>query len=105
MNYYSLHTLLFIMFICFSCTNETVEQYAPTPLALKTPKLFSENIIAPVIPSNNPQTVEGVRLGKKLFFDPILSGNNTKLVPVATPQKMHLQIPQGLAMVSMAVWV
>ncbi|GAL69648.1 cytochrome-c peroxidase [Jejuia pallidilutea] len=78
MNYYSLHTLLFIMFICFSCTNETVEQYAPTPLALKTPKLFSENIIAPVIPSNNPQTVEGVRLGKKLFFDPILSGNNTQ---------------------------
>lgn len=29
------------------------------------------------IPANNPMTVEGVALGKKLFFDPILSANNT----------------------------
>ena len=28
------------------------------------------------IPSNNPMTVEGVALGKKLFYDKILSGNN-----------------------------
>lgn len=29
------------------------------------------------IPANNPTTVEGVALGRKLFYDPILSGNNT----------------------------
>ena len=29
------------------------------------------------IPANNPMTVEGVALGRKLFFDPILSGDNT----------------------------
>jgi cytochrome c peroxidase len=29
------------------------------------------------IPADNPMTVEGVALGKMLFFDPILSGDNT----------------------------
>jgi cytochrome c peroxidase len=28
-------------------------------------------------PANNPLTVEGIALGKKLFYDPILSGDNT----------------------------
>lgn len=30
------------------------------------------------IPPSNPMTVEGVNLGKKLFYDPILSGDNTQ---------------------------
>ena len=30
-----------------------------------------------IIPLDNPMTREGVKLGKKLFYDPILSGNNT----------------------------
>ena len=30
------------------------------------------------IPENNPMTVEGVELGRRLFFDPILSANNTQ---------------------------
>jgi cytochrome c peroxidase len=30
------------------------------------------------IPADNPMTVEGVALGKMLFFDPILSGDNTQ---------------------------
>jgi len=30
------------------------------------------------IPKDNPMTVEGVALGKMLFFDPILSGDNTQ---------------------------
>ncbi len=29
------------------------------------------------IPSNNPITVQGVRLGRRLFYDPILSGDST----------------------------
>ena len=29
------------------------------------------------IPQDNPMTVEGVALGKRLFHDPILSANNT----------------------------
>ncbi|AOW22101.1 cytochrome-c peroxidase [Urechidicola croceus] len=57
---------------------ETYVPYTPTELPLEIPKLFSDNLIQPVIPFNNPQTVEGVALGRKLFFDPILSANGTQ---------------------------
>lgn len=60
-----------------ACSNENLEQYEPTASNLDIPKIFSDNIIPPVIPNDNLQTIEGVALGKKLFFDPILSGNNT----------------------------
>lgn len=50
----------------------------PTLMPLEIPDIFSDNILDPVIPIDNPQTVEGVALGKKLFFDPILSGDNTQ---------------------------
>jgi len=58
-------------------SNPEEEGYEPTPLDLKVPVLFQQTISSPVIPEDNPQTVEGVALGKKLFFDPILSGDNT----------------------------
>ncbi len=66
------------MVLCFSCENESVEHYAATPSPLDIPKIFEDNILAPVIPIGNPQTIEGIALGKKLFFDPILSSNNTQ---------------------------
>ena len=31
-----------------------------------------------IIPADNPMTVEGVTLGRKLFYDNILSANNTQ---------------------------
>nr|WP_298494481.1 cytochrome c peroxidase [uncultured Algibacter sp.] len=64
--------------LCFSCENESVEQYVATPSPLNIPKLFEDNILAPIIPTDNPLTIEGIALGKKLFFDPILSSNNTQ---------------------------
>ena len=69
-----------LIFICYSCSNESVEvnDYIPTPSPLQIPQLFQNNILNPIIPTNNPQTVEGVALGKKLFFDPILSADNTQ---------------------------
>lgn len=75
--------LIITVFICgflslYSCDNENVQQYEPTPLSLDIPPLFDQNIISPVIPIDNALTVEGVALGKKLFFDPILSGDNTQ---------------------------
>ncbi|MEP3838831.1 MAG: cytochrome c peroxidase [Algibacter sp.] len=69
--------MLFLL-ICFACENESVEQYVAMPNPIDIPKLFEDNILAPLIPVDNPQTVEGIALGKKLFFDPILSGNNTQ---------------------------
>ena len=49
-----------------------------TPYTLEIPQLFLENILPPVIPENNPLSVEGIALGRKLFYDPILSGDGTQ---------------------------
>ncbi|WP_179344499.1 cytochrome-c peroxidase [Winogradskyella ursingii] len=63
--------------VAFGCSDEDVG-YEPTPLPLNIPQIFSDNIISPVIPTDNPLTVEGVALGKRLFFDTILSGDGTQ---------------------------
>lgn len=67
-------------FIITACSDETTNTYVPAPTLqpLDIPPFFEDNIIAPVIPFDNPQTVEGIALGKKLFFDPLLSANNTQ---------------------------
>jgi len=57
-----------------SCVYKTS---GPISAALQIPTLFAQTILAPLIPSNNPQTIEGVSLGRKLFFDPLLSGDGT----------------------------
>lgn len=67
-----------VIFICHSCSNENVETYVPTSSPLQIPPLFENNILNPITPTNNPQTEEGIALGKKLFFDPILSGDNSQ---------------------------
>jgi len=73
-----IHIGFILIIIVSSCSNESVETYTTTPSPLQIPKLFEDNILNPVIPNNNPQTVEGIALGKKLFFDPILSADNTQ---------------------------
>ena len=50
--------------------------YDPTPYQLQIPKAVGWTSFP--IPADNPMTVAGVELGKKLFFDPILSVNNTQ---------------------------
>jgi len=49
-----------------------------TPAPLLIPQIFLQNLAPPIIPTNNPQTVEGIALGRRLFFDPILSGDGTQ---------------------------
>ena len=65
--------------LIISCDDDSEDPYInkPTPSALQIPQLFQDLILDPVIPSNNPQTEEGIALGKKLFFDPILSDDNS----------------------------
>tara|TARA_R100001369_G_scaffold67014_1_gene94513 strand:- start:190 stop:1287 length:1098 start_codon:yes stop_codon:yes gene_type:complete len=86
LNYFKNIPALFIATICcltiISCAKDEggkpeEEGYQPTPLELKTPTMFKQILDSPIIPSDNPQTEEGVALGKKLFFDPILSGDKT----------------------------
>ncbi len=52
-------------------------EYA-TPYDLEIPPLFSQYLPNPIIPNNNPLTIEGIQLGRKLFYEPMLSGNNTQ---------------------------
>lgn len=50
------------------------DSYNPTPYELVIPQGFPDMII----PSDNPMTEEGVELGRMLFYDPILSADNTQ---------------------------
>ncbi|WP_373456515.1 cytochrome-c peroxidase [uncultured Tenacibaculum sp.] len=97
------YILVFIISFFISCSsdaNEEQETYTPVPISLNTPKLFSDKLIVPVIPSTNPTTKEGVRLGKKLFFDPILSlDNSTSCASCHDPKKSftdNLQFSGGV---------
>jgi len=51
-----------------------ITKKGPTAFNLNLPPSFPDM----PIPAYNPMTVEGVELGRKLFFDPLLSGNNTQ---------------------------
>ena len=51
-----------------------VPTYEPTALELEYPSHFP----APNLPETNPLTIEGVRLGRHLFYDDRLSGDNTQ---------------------------
>lgn len=61
-----------------NCASKEDEMYSPVPYKLEIPTLFANKLIAPIIPVDNPLTKEGVALGKKLFFDKILSGNEAQ---------------------------
>lgn len=73
-------TLLFVSAViislinpgCNTSSNEAVSLYT-APYTLEIPKGFPPPITKP----NNPLTVESVALGKKLFFDPLLSVDST----------------------------
>ena len=61
-----------LMLVLPSCKPEQ-NHYTPTPYAMEQPSYFpSKNNI----PDNNPMTEEGVALGRKLFYDPRLSGRD-----------------------------
>ena len=67
------------IFIFSSCKDEekgdlTHLPYAPTAYTIVKPDHFPEI----PIPMDNPMTEEGVQLGRKLFYDPILSADSTQ---------------------------
>lgn len=71
--------ILSVFISCSSGNNSNNDDlYQPTPATLAVPQLFEDLLIAPVIPNNNPLTEEGIALGKKLFFEKRLSGDNTQ---------------------------
>jgi len=66
-----------------SCRNErpTIHPQprpsGPTPYALDIPTWTIDTTYAPVWPADNPLTVEGVALGRKLFYEEALSRDGT----------------------------
>jgi len=70
---YVLISLLFLVFaVIIACKKDKVA-YEPTPYELEIPSHFPDM----PIPADNPMTVEGVELGRKLFYEKKLSGDNT----------------------------
>lgn len=78
----SLYTYLFIFFLSLlwgSCRYDVVEpsvdvSFSATPYELEIPPFFPPMDI----PESNPLTVEGVELGRYLFWEQQLSGDNTQ---------------------------
>ena len=92
LNKYFIHeaiviNVLFLFFGFSSCTHDADEYYNPTPYQIEVPKYFPTRMN---IPADNPMTVEGIELGRYLFYDGRLSGNTApdKMMSCGT---CHLQ--------------
>lgn len=65
------------VFLLSSCKKDPVSPYVDyqaTPTTINYPSNFPDM----VIPANNQPTIEGITLGRKLYYDKILSKNQTK---------------------------
>ena len=73
--------LSFLLFICVlhACKkdNNPSEVYTPVSYAIQVPDFVNVFAGAPVIPADNPTTVSGVSLGRKLFYETMLSNDLT----------------------------
>ncbi len=68
----------FVVAFVFAGCNQPDEPdvYVTTPYELNIPQGLPP--MDPFIPVDNPMTVEGVALGRKLFYDPLLSDDNSQ---------------------------
>ena len=74
MNYRLGYIILFFLFSCHKCDDcITMHKGDTTPVELEYPSSFPN----PNVPSWNPLTQEAIDLGRHLFYDPILSSDNT----------------------------
>ena len=72
--------LFLILFGVLSCKKDQVSiesVYNPTPFNLEIPSFATNYLGNPVIPENNPLTAEGIRLGRKLFYEKLLSDDES----------------------------
>ena len=72
---------VFVAAVIWSCSTDGVEEevvidtFQPTPYTIPEAKYFPTNLN---IPHDNPMTVEGVELGRYLFYDGRISGYSSK---------------------------
>ncbi len=89
MKQYLLLALIGLIFI--GCGPKEEPDIVPTPYTLTLPIGFPEMDI----PANNSLTIEGVELGKKLYYDPILDKNQARAC--ATCHLQEKSFSSGLA--------
>jgi len=71
--------LILFTILFFGCRkDQKPQEVVATSYVLKTPAILKQYLPNMIIPSDNLMTEEGVELGRKLFYDPILSGDNTQ---------------------------
>lgn len=78
---YGLALPAFVMLVIWSCSTDNSEDLPATSTFKTTPYIIPEAEYFPKnlnIPADNPMTVEGVELGRYLFYDGRLSGNTAK---------------------------
>lgn len=68
MNFQLIIRLVLLTILIASCKKDQVEEFNPTPYVVNLPAYFPDMLI----PADNPLTVEGVQLGRKLYYDQIL---------------------------------
>ena len=68
-----IHLAGFSILALTACRRGETEISRPTPVAWQDPPGFPQMLI----PKDNPLTLEGIALGRRLFFDPILSADST----------------------------
>ena len=61
--------------LIFICSMGVLCSCAPEPLSLESPNQLDSLAEIPIFPTDNVSTESKIELGKKLFWDPILSGN------------------------------
>lgn len=75
---YLKYSLLLITIAGISACNQPDDDdgYSPTPYEFQVPQGLPP--VESFVPEDNPMTVEGVALGRKLFYETMLSGDNTQ---------------------------
>ncbi|MEY4331119.1 MAG: hypothetical protein RL609_1867, partial [Bacteroidota bacterium] len=65
LSFFVLFLMTMVVASCDRC-KDNPQEFQPTPYTLDIPS----SLPAMSIPSTNPLTVEGIALGRKLFYDP-----------------------------------
>lgn len=99
--------------LIFSCKKETVQPdtgdgtistYNPTPYTFNYFPASQNTLVPMPIPADNPTTVEGVSLGRKLFYDKILSSDGSlSCASCHNPYKAFSDSPNALTTVGGAL--
>lgn len=80
---------------CTDCGEDMLieGEYAPQPYELN----LTDWLIEPASPDDNPLTIDGVALGRMLFYDPILSSDSTQSCASCHQQQYAFAEPSALS--------